>query len=297
MWHLSMLMVAWGVCLSLYWPSLFGWLGDSHGRDRLEAATGAVNLSWATGALAGGLLGGWLYAAQGSLAFAWAAVPVVVACGAMVLSPCPHSRPARAATSSRTPGTRRTLVAVWLGNMSVCSLLGLMESVFPGLGQRIGVDAPAFGMLMAVLGLGRMPVFVMAFSRGRWFHDWRVGVGTQLVVSGMVATVAWTSAHWWLAAIFLALGLAAGINYYRALFKSLEGEGARGFKSGLHEASLMAGFLLGSLASGVVAEHWGLRAPYVPMALVSVGLVAAQWILLRSASRAQGDAAVNARGA
>jgi predicted MFS family arabinose efflux permease len=169
-------------------------------------------------------------------------------------------------------------------------LLGLMSGVFPKLGEQIGVDARAFGLLMAGLGLGRLPVFALAFRWGRWLHGWRVGMIAQLLAAAMVATVSLASAYAWLSLVFLSLGLTAGVNYYRGLFKSLEGEGSRGFKSGMHEASLMAGYLVGSLASGVLASRWGLRAPYVPIALLSVGLVAVQVILVRSASRAQAAA-------
>ena len=285
--QLCVLGAGWGLSLSLFWPSVFGWLGDSHERGRLEAATGAVNLSWATGALLGGALGGWLYAAYVPLAFLCPLVAVLVACAVMFFSPCAHGTPAPRQAAPRLPGARRMLAAVWLSNLSICSLLGLISGVFPKLGQEIGVDARAFGLLMAGLGLGRLPVFVLAFRWGRRLHDWRVGTVAQLVAAAMVATISWSSSLGWLSLVFLSVGVALGANYYRGLFKSLEGAGSRGLKSGLHEASLTAGYLMGSLASGVLASRWGLRAPYVPMALLSVGLVAAQVVLVRSASRAQ----------
>lgn len=127
----------------------------------------------------------------------------------------------------------------------------------------------------------------MALFRARWLHDWRMGTAAQLLAAGMVATVAQASAQGWLAVVFLSLGVAGAANYYRALFKTLEGDGSRGSKSGLNEASLMGGYMLGSLVSGAVATHWGLRAPYVPMALMSVALLVVQLVLVRSASRAQ----------
>jgi len=287
LWQLCLLALGWGLSLSLFWPPVFGWLGDSLRRDELEAATGAVNVSWALGALLGGVLGGWLYAVRVPLAFLAPIIPVLAACAAMVFSPCPHGTPAPLRTAPRTPGARRALAAVWLGNLSVCSLLGLMGGVFPKLGEQIGVDARAFGLLMAGLALGRLPAFVLALRWGRWLHDWRVGMVTQLLAAVMVATVSQASAYAWLSLVFLSVGLTGGANYYRGLFKSLEGEGSRGFKSGMHEASLMAGYLVGSLASGALAGRWGLRAPYVPISLLTVGLVAAQVILVRSASRAQ----------
>ena len=65
--------VTWALGLSLFWPSLFAWLGDAHGPKTLGRAMGAVNLSWSVGGMVGG-------AAAGGLFRQWAALPFLGAC-------------------------------------------------------------------------------------------------------------------------------------------------------------------------------------------------------------------------
>ena len=285
-WILCVVIVLWALSGSFYWPSLFSWLGDSHTRRQLGRATGAVNVSWSSGSLLGVLVGGWLYGVGRPLPFLVAVAPVALAFAVVALSPSPHARPTRVARGRSEPGTRRVLAAAWLGNASSCCLVGLMGSVFPELGLAINVNEAAFGRLMAGMGLGRTFMFLLGFRWSRWLQDWRKAAAAQLLGAAMVATVAKASAQWWLAMVFLSVGFALGVNYYRGLYKSLEGEGSRGLRVGLHEAALLGGITLGSLGGGALAEGWGLRAPYVPIAVIVAVLVAVQCVLLASANTA-----------
>lgn len=286
-WQLCALAIFWALVISPFWPSMFAWLGDSHSAGQLGSATGAVNLSWSVGGMLGGIVSGWLFGLARPLPFVCAVVPAALACGAMLLSRCGHGHPQPAEVSPAVIGTKRDLAAVWLGAISVCSLLGLMSGVFPKLGMEIGVHAGVFGLLMAGMGLGRSCVFLLGLRWSHRLHDWRLAMVTQLLAAVMVATVAATRSWPWLAVVFLALGLALGVNYYRGLYKSLEGAGSRGLKSGLHEAALLLGILLGSLGGGAVAKGWGLRAPYVPAGVFVTLLLVLQAGLLASAHAAR----------
>jgi len=287
MWHLWLGTIVWSVGMSPYWPSVFSWLGDSHAGEQLGAATGAINLSWSVGGMVGGLAGGWLFSLWEPSPFLFAIVPVVVACAALVLSPSTDHRPAADPARTRVPGTRRGLAAIWLGNAAVCMVLGLTGGVFPKLGMTIGIHAGLFGMLMAGLGLGRTCMFLVGLRNARLACSPWLGLSAQLVAGGLVASVAFASSFWHLAAVFVSAGMALGANYYRGLFKSLEHPGSRGLKAGMHEATLLTGVLIGALGGGAIAKHWGLRAPYVPAALGVLLLVIVQTVLLTSADKAQ----------
>jgi predicted MFS family arabinose efflux permease len=282
LWHLWVGTAIWAVGLSPYWPSLFSWLGDSHAGEHLGAATGVVNLSWSSGNILGGLLGGWLFGLYRPSPFVVAVIPVAAACAALVLSPAVDQRAAPEAGRERARGTRRGLAAVWLGNVSVCAVLGLTLGVFPKLGETLGIHAGLFGVLVAGLGLGRTLMFLVGFRYSAAARSAWLGLGAQLVAGGAVASIVFAHSFWHLMAVFVSAGSALGLNYYRGLYKSLEHAGSRGLKSGLHEATLLSGVLFGSLGGGAMAKHWGLRAPYVPLALGIVCLVAVQAVLLAS---------------
>ena len=235
----------------------------------------------------GGFAAGWLFKWHSRLPLIAAMLPITLAATAMVLSPCSHSRPAAAAPSRSRPGTKRDLAAAWLGNISVCVMLGLMSGVFPKLGDRIGVDPAGFGVLMGGLGLGRTLVFLSGLRWSRRLHGNLLGTASQILAACMVAGVAITSDRRWLFGVFFSVGLAIGVNFFRGLYRSLEHAGSRGLKSGIHEASLLLGVFFGSLGGGALAQAWGLRAPYVPIAALTVLLVCVQLGLVASATGAR----------
>ena len=179
------------------------------------------------------------------------------------------------------------MLGAWLGNISVCCLFGVMSGVFPKLGFEIGVTSLTFGLFMFLLGCGRSLMFLIGFRWSQWLRDWRVAGLAQLLAAGMVATVSRVSSHYWLGLVFGILGLALGTTYYRGLYTSLEGAASRGLKSGIHEAALLVGILIGSLGGGGLAQFWGLRTPYIPCASFVVLLVIAQTMLTTSARKAR----------
>jgi MFS family permease len=289
--QLCVLTVFWALVISPMWPALFSWVGDSHSKEQLGVATGAVNLSWSVGGMLGGLVSGWLFGLSKPLPFLCAVLPAGLACALMLRFRCGHGRPEAVVRTAPVVGVKRELVSVWLSNMAVCSLLGLMSGVFPELGMTLGVNAAVFGFLMAGLALGRSVVFFLGLFWSQRLHDWRLAMPAQIFAGLMVASVGRTHSRIWLALVYLAVGLAVGINYYRGLYKSLEGAGSRGLKSGLHEATLLLGILLGSLGGGWLAKNHGLRAPYMPAGVFVIVLLVFQAALLISSGAARRKAA------
>ena len=285
MWTLYLSTAVWSLGLSLWWPSLFAWAGDSHHADHLARSTGAINLSWSVGCMVGAPLAGLLYSLNPSAPFALACLPALIAAAILVFSRQEHGQPRPSAKVDLPPGSRRELAAAWLGNLSACCLLGLMLSVFPKLGKTIGVTPVVFGVLGFALGTGRTAVFAAAIWNSRGMNRWIFSTVTLLVAAGMTATVRVAESHLWLGAVFACLGVAMGSAYFRGLYSSLQHEGSRAKKAGAHEAALVTGLLIGSLGGGWMADRWGLRAPYVPVAVFVAIVAAVQAILVLSSRR------------
>ena len=280
LWQVGVGAALWALALAFYWPSFFSWLGDSHRAEALGRAAGTANLGWSTGGILGGMLAGWLFDVRHALPFLLAAVPALLACVSMlrVTPPQAAKRQPPAAGSSR-PGARRRLAAAWIGNGTVCCMLGLMTGVFPDLGKTMGVSARLFGLLVALCGLVRTIVFLSGQLGAVWPRDWRASLATQVGGAGLVGIFGLTASGWMVALVFAGVGLCMGLSYYVSLYTSLEGGGGRGRKSGLHEAALMTGVTIGTLGGGAIAHRWGLHAPYVPIALLSVVMVVLQAVL------------------
>ena len=276
----------WSVALAFYWPPFFAWFGHLHDRRSLGRSTAVLNMGWSAGLMLGTSIGGGLFEARTWMPFAIAAGGALAA-GLLMLGAPSGKPPERApATPAAAPGARRQLAAAWLANISSCTLLGLMGSIFPKLGETIGIGAARFGMLMGVLGAGRIAAFVFGFWGSGRMRDWRAPVLTQVLAAAAVATLCREEHHAWLAAVFGVVGVCLGATYFRGLYISLEGGGARGAKSGMHEAALVIGVLIGALGGGILAET-DLRAPYVPIAILVGVFTAIQAALNLSAANAR----------
>jgi MFS family permease len=280
LWQLCAVAAVWAVALALFWPSLLAWVGDSHGPAELGRATGTTSMGWSLGAMAAGLFAGWLYKVDPMLPILTAVLPVLLAAASVRRLATQRVVLAASQASGRSdPTARRRLVAAWIGNGSVFCLIGLMGDVFPRFGTEIGVTPFMFGALVTVQGLARTGVFGMGLLGAEWPRKWTVSVLLQLLAASAVALVGIIAARWWLVLAFAALGLSMGTAYYVSLYASLESAWSRGMNSGIHEATLMAGALLGALGGGAIAHVWGVRAPYLPLALLVLLLALAQVVL------------------
>ncbi len=283
LWQLYMVVAAWAVALGLFWPPVFAWLGDTHRPSELGRATGAASMGWSTGAMAAGLLAGWLYQLDPLLPILTAVLPVLLVVASVRKLTVEQVGSPEALSSAHDgpagPPYGGPLIAAWIGNGSVFLLIGLMGDVFPRFGTQIGVTPFLFGALVTVLGLARTGVFGMGLIGAEWPRRWAVSLSLQLAAAIAVGLVGVIGARWWLVPVFAVLGLSMGSAYYVSIYASLQGAGSRGTKSAIHEATLMAGALLGALGGGGIARLWGLRAPYLPLACLSLLLGIVQVVL------------------
>jgi MFS family permease len=291
LWQLFAVSILWIVFYAIFWPSIWGWIADAHPGKSLGRSMGAANLGWSLGNMMGAFAAGALFKQSNWLPFMVAAAAPMVACVVLSRLPAPKPHPATAHSSVHTPV--RWLAAVWIGNFVVMWFFGLMVDVFPRLGKTLGITSAEFGAFVSLLGLVRTGAFVVGAFRSHVLLDWRLCLGAQAVLAVMVATVTSASTHWWLACVFAALGLGIGMTYYGGVYLSVAAGSGKAFKTGLVEASAVSGQLLGSLAGGIIAEAAGIRAPYLPMAIVGGGLILAQLALVMTSRQPHPSSALN----
>lgn len=283
LWQLYILAPIWALSLSMYWPSIFGWLGDSHYSSELGRATGAVNLGWSVGSMVGGLVSGMLFRVNPSLPYLAGMVPLLVIC--VLMGTAKEIRVGHAAGEEDGPvisTSKRKLISAWMGAFSICCLAGLLYMVFPKFGSdELGIDAALFGKLVFMAGLMRSFIFILGLRFGDRLQDWRYGVAAQMFAALMVGTIVFFTSINWLILVYISLGAGLGINYYRGLYTSLESASARGLKSAMHEGMLVAGDMTGSFGGGLLVFLLNdIRAPYLPLAGIAFLLGIGQVIIM-----------------
>ena len=135
---------------------------------------------------------------------------------------------------------------------------------------------------------GLLTVFFLARLTQRWqYRPWLL-IGAQLVSVGgmlMAALLATTALEFGLC--FALSGSAGGLTYVSSLFYSINGPARScGRRTAWHEGILGTGGLLGGLLSGEIAMAFGLRAPYIGVAVVvCAGVIGQMGIWLRCRPR------------
>jgi MFS family permease len=196
--------------------------------------------------------------------------------------------PAESAPVVSVPAGRGFRKTGWLANFTVQLATGGATAIFPQLATSLDIHADAHGGLLA---LGRVAALMMiiglhvvTFWHSRLWPLWLA----QLVCAGAVALLAGTSLPAFFLVAFLLMGAVNGYSYQASIFFTLDEMSERGKGTGLHEAFLAGGMLLGPLLAGWAGNHFGLRAPYLVCAIALLVGVALQLLVVIRQRRAYG---------
>jgi len=235
------------------------------------AALGAVNFSFAIGAILGPMLGGLLLGAYGTwqvpmllfAALGFAAMAVIA--GSVDSSSTEQDRAvARHADDggAATLANRNTIlltVVSLLGGLVIYGYLGLYPTF---LRERLGYSPAAAGSVMGVYGLGAL----MSIAGG-WIGDRgspRLVLGAAFAAAAMLGYLLFngSASYYWQAALSFAWGVVvSGVVYVnlagyhvKAVRRELAGRASGVFVTSLYLSAAVAGYLMGWIAN---RAGWG----------------------------------------
>jgi len=289
-YHLLALVPFSGFSLSLLWPPMQAWLSEfsAGNRHRLNRTMALFNVSWTAGIMLGPLLAGFIWDSCWWLSFA---LPAALATGCIFLLartptyeqvdlPAPEERPLNAERA------RLFLLMAWVGNFASWYARGTVGSLFPQLSKTLGFSSALLGTLIFVMSLAQFAMFMLT----RREHGWQYNIRTLLLgefvgMAGMLLAAIANQPVMFVVA-FAAGGLCSGVTYAGSLFYALDGvHEDRGKRSGLHEAVLGSGIVVGPLLGGLLGQTISLHAPYVAAAAVFAAAMAVQLVMWHGARR------------
>ena len=253
--------------MSLFWPPLAVWIAEGRKGGRLVQALGGYNVAWCAGILIGPLAGGSLFGMDFRLPFWTGAVVDLILMGILFSVPDEVSF-AQDPLLEGEPQNRRLLYAVWVANFAGYFIIGVLRNIFPKLALQLGISPGVLVVLMATVPLTQLVTFLL-FRRAEALHYKLTPlIASHLLGIGAMILIIFTDRLMLLALSFALSGVLVGTTYSMGLFHSLYGGVQRGAKSGLNEAIVSSGFLMGPFAGGLVAKFFDLRTPYLLCALI-----------------------------
>lgn len=283
--HLIALYSATWLFISGYWPALHAWLGSGKGRRDLLRSLGRFNISWALGLLVGPAVGGALYAGDTGLPFLIAAGAIGALSLSLFLLRFQKPSPAQTAEAPSEETSDRFLRIAWVANFATFFATGTVRSLFPKLASDLGISPEPLGLLMSLIGLAQVVTFYLIARTDRWqFRLAPLAVAQLLGAAGLLALTVGDSPGVFAVGL-LVQGALTGLTFTASIFYSLFVRNPGSRRTGLSEAVLGGGFLLGPLVGGFAAERLGPRSPYLLCAGVILCAVGIQTYLYRGGRR------------
>ncbi len=275
--------------VGLFYPALQAFIGDHSPKGELRKNLSFFNAGWTVGGAVCGLVAGFLLAAARFLPFAaasvlaFATIPLVLAWSRTKVNHA-SSAAEEAVAVSADDGPGPLLFIARLGHFLGFFGFTMWRLQFPKLAVEMRMPDQTIGVLIGMLLVGQASgIFVS--SVGPWWRGklWpQILAQGMLLASGLIVFLVGSPVLFGLA--FLIQGTGLGIAYTGALYYGLQARTNMGRNTGLHEALVTSGNILGSLTGGITAQFISLRAPYITysmLCLVAIMVSVAWWICRR----------------
>ena len=285
-----------GIAGAMFWPSFEVWLTQMRMRESLLKRVSFFNISWCLGSGIGLLIAGILFEAYSHLPFYFASF---LSLAIIFLIVGKLRKKKRDALSIDSGGKRMEnnsfldssssgqnapfyLYIGWIANFANYFCIGMIRYLFPKLSIHIGIKPSIIGVLLFTVAFFQTVAFYMLGKTERWHYKGTPLILSQLlVIFGLVLIFLGSTVISFLIA-FMFIGVGGGLIYFSSIFYSLNNLEGKGQKSGIHEAVLGTGLLLGSLVGGAIAEAFTLRSPYVLAIFVIGAAICVETLLIKN---------------
>jgi predicted MFS family arabinose efflux permease len=293
--------------IGAFYPPLQALIGDASKQGQLRKNLGMFNVGWCVGGAITAALAGLLVGRSLSLllyvgaAFCAAAAVLVLTWRAR---PVAHANtPDLALLEAGIDGGGEDFgPLLWIARMGHFVgfvAFSVIRILFPKMGvQSFGWSEATVATIIAVflwgLGIGILLTNVSPWWRGKLWPQIAsqcvmlvCALGTALVCSPVLSAV---RSPGMIGALLFGFGVAQSVAYTGALYYGLSSRKGKGANTGIHEALVAAGCVTGCLLGGIVAQEFGLVAPFAmigglaTLSVIATGVIWARQSAARAAS-------------
>jgi len=267
--HLMGVKLLEGLSTALLWPPVEALLADN-AIVKGHALASNFGVSWSLGTTLGSLVGSWgIGAGRSRDPFLPAAiVSLVFSLATLAIISEKRVRPKYAGRqiTERNSTAPMQNKSVWLATFLYAFCQGIVFALYPPFAEHMDVPSFVIGLAITSLMMGRTLVFL--FFR-RLKAQFKALAMTGSAVMGLTTLpLSLTIEPWIILPLSLTLGFGLGLVYSASIMMALSVDGVnRGKYTGLFEGSIGAGYFLGPIVGGSIAQVT-LQGPYV---ICSVG--------------------------
>ena len=274
-----------GLTKAMFWPLMMGWISMDFEGKGLNRRLAFYNMSWSIGLIVSPYIGGILTEINDSLAIL---ATIIFVGSAFVLSGFaarPNKVEVKTVQSNNTIQHKDTF-NISLGRFRLTSRVA-MVCVFVCMGLfktqlavlfklELDFSESQYGLVMTINSIVSWLVFVVISKNHTWhFKLWAFLVAQGICIVGMVMILS-SSALWIFAVASGLVGLSRAFIVMSNQFYGVSGSTKRSAAMAIHEVLLSAGYILGFIAGGLLADHFGrVIAPYIfGLIVICAGLIA-----------------------
>ena len=291
------IVIVYTACTATTWPALEAVTQHAPSRLNMPQRTGVYNIVWSCCCIVAFLLGGALYRWRPVAAFIVPSVlHVVEACWVMrprrgrsprMMLPAdtPHT-----GESVARPTKERFVKMAWTANSIAYFMANALAGLMPAVGLRLELAPASTIWLFCAMQTARAGGFVLFWHWERWHYHRGWCVVAAAAAPVCLAGVFFAPNIWLVLCAQMVLGLSYALSYAGSLYYSLDMGGQKAAHSGMHEAIIGLGLLLGPLA-GVTggAVFGGTSAAQMTVVVVAASLTVAGMAWASRKARSHGE--------
>ncbi len=278
-----------GIGCGMIYPPLIAWLHQDEGKGHHKQASG-INirfcLSWNIGIIVALKSGGILYGHNTDWPLKLAVGLMFVSFFVLLLTGRRSTKPKAETVEEASDDVvlhRRTLSGGfmkmnWVANLGGAFAMSMILHLFPDLVVRLGISSNTQGTMLVTMRGFVIATYLLLYLSNFWHLRFIVSLVPQFTAVAGLIVLSFAKSPVWLVVGLVSVGALIGYNYFAGLYYSTtsrDDEG-KGLASGMHEATIAAGFALGSIIGGIVGTYGGPRSPYLLGILVIVILAVIQ---------------------
>ncbi len=267
--------------IGLIYPSVIGALSAGRSEQQMSGVLLRFCIAWNIGLMLGQGGGGLILAHLGGAAQTCAFVICAAAMFLVALTGLTLRRvrlPANTADAPHVPppATRKQAMDFawmsWTGLITGTFSVGVLIFVLPHLMVELDIPADRHGLILSCNRLANLGIYVLLHGTVFWRYRTTTTVAahiTNLVAMLLLVRAADTTA------VFVAVVVSAvmiGTVYYVSIFYATVAysDAEKGKAGGIHETIIAIGISSGAIGGGLLGDRFGVRAPFIAAAALTV---------------------------